>query len=216
MALMGLVLLAVWDASGWDLALARLYGNTAGFALRDAWMTSALLHEGGRYLAWAAFALLATGAVRSGNEGPRRGERLYWLGMSLAGVLLVLALRRLSHTSCPWDLAEFGGTAAYVPHWAWGARDGGPGHCFPSAHAVSAFAFLSQYFLWRQYCPQRARRWLCAVLGVGLLVGGTQLVRGAHFPSHSLWSAWLCWTVCVVGAKGQKTAFRRFFNSRAG
>lgn len=113
-------------------------------------------------------------------------------------MLLVLGLRRLSHASCPWDLAEFGGTVAYVPHWAWGGRDAGPGHCFPSAHAASAFAFLSQYFLWRGHRPRRARRLLCAVLGVGLLTGWTQLVRGAHFPSHTLWSAWLCWTMCVL------------------
>jgi membrane-associated PAP2 superfamily phosphatase len=208
-ALIGLALLAAWDASGWDLSWARRYGSAAGFALRDAWMTGTLLHEGGRNLAWAAFALLATGAMRSGVAGPSRRERLYWLGVTLAALLLVLGLRRLSHTSCPWDLTEFGGTAAYVPPWVWGVRDGGPGHCFPSAHAVSAFAFLSQYFLWREHRPRRARRVLGAVLGVGLLVGWTQLVRGAHFPSHMLWSAWLCWTVCAVAARWRRPALGR-------
>jgi membrane-associated PAP2 superfamily phosphatase len=47
---------------------------------------------------------------------------------------------------------------------------------------------------------------LGAVLGVGLLLGWTQLVRGAHFPSHMLWSAWLCWTVCAVAARWRRPA----------
>ncbi|WP_298235643.1 hypothetical protein [uncultured Azohydromonas sp.] len=112
-ALMALGLLVAWDTGGWDLPVARHYGSSAGFALRDAWTTSIVLHEGGRNLAWPAFALLATGAVRSRKEGPSRGERLYWLGVSLAAMLLVLGLRRLSHASCPWDLAEFGGTVRW-------------------------------------------------------------------------------------------------------
>ena len=28
----------------------------------------------------------------------------------------------------------------------------------------------------------------------GLLLGLTQTVRGAHYPSHTLWTAWICWT----------------------
>jgi membrane-associated PAP2 superfamily phosphatase len=26
-------------------------------------------------------------------------------------------------------------------------------------------------------------------------------VRGAHFPSHTLWSAWLCWTLGAIAAR---------------
>jgi len=25
-----------------------------------------------------------------------------------------------------------------------------------------------------------------------------QVMRGAHYLSHSLWTAWVCWTVCVL------------------
>lgn len=44
-ALMALGLLVAWDAGGWNLPVARHYGNSAGFALRDAWTTSIVLHE---------------------------------------------------------------------------------------------------------------------------------------------------------------------------
>jgi membrane-associated PAP2 superfamily phosphatase len=37
-----------------------------------------------------------------------------------------------------------------------------------------------------------ARRWLAAVVIAGLLLGLSQQWRGAHFMSHTLWTAWLC------------------------
>ena len=37
-------------------------------------------------------------------------------------VLAVPALKQISTTSCPWDLAEFGGVARYASHWALGVR----------------------------------------------------------------------------------------------
>ncbi len=40
--------------------------------------------------------------------------------------------------------------------------------------------------------PQRSRQWLLAVAVVGAVLGGVQQLRGAHFMSHTLWTAWLC------------------------
>ena len=76
--------------------------------------------------------------------------------------------------------------------------DGGSGHCFPSGHAVSAFAFVALFFLWRPHRPRLAWALLGAVLAFGAVSGLTQLVRGAHFLSHSLWSAWLCAAIAVA------------------
>ena len=148
---------------------------------------------------------------------PSRGERWRWIGVMLLCVVAVPAIKRFSATSCPWDLAEFGGVARYVSHWRLGLADGGGGHCFPSGHAVAAFAFFGLYFLWRDHDAQRARAWLAAVVVVGLLFGTAQLARGAHYPSHTLWSAWLCWTLCTLATpfiggrtmRGEATGDRR-------
>ena len=43
----------------------------------------------------------------------RNLDDLAWLGL----VFPALALKRLSGTSCPWDLNLFGGSVSYVPHW---------------------------------------------------------------------------------------------------
>ena len=190
--LAGLLALLAWEASGWDLVTARWVGGASGFAWREAWWARVLLHDGGRWLSLALLALLAWDAARPLLHGPSRRERTYWLMVVIACALAVPALKQASATSLPWDLAEFGGHAPYVPHWLLGRIDGGPGHCFPSGHAVSAFAFLGTAFLWRPHRPALSRRLLIVIALMGALYGATQYLRGAHFISHTLWSAWLC------------------------
>lgn len=212
----GLLALFAWEASSGDLALARLYGDSAGFAWRDAWLTSSLLHNGGRWLAWAVLAVLVWDAGRAAPAGPPRRERLYWLAATVASLVVVPTVKRFTSTSCPWDLLPFGGTAPYVPHWWLRVVDGGPGHCFPSGHAVAAFAFFSIYFGWRSYRPGLARRALVAVWLLGGVFGWAQMVRGAHFVSHTLWSAWCCWAICSVAAWGWARHAARRGGSRGG
>ena len=204
-SLLLLVCLLAWDASGLDLVVVRWYGDAGGFAWRDHWFTRDLLHGGGRWLAFLALAVLVVN-LRWSVLGPRGpGEpldrRARWQGLllTLACLLAVPTLKQFSLSSCPWSLAEFGGVARYVSHWQFGVADGGSGHCFPSGHATSAFAFLGGYMMLRGSHPVAARRWLFGVLVFGLVFGWAQLARGAHYPSHSLWSAWLCWVICCAG-----------------
>ncbi len=200
-SVVGLLLLLAWDASGWDLAAAHLFGTASGFAWRDAFITSTVLHNGGRAFAWLLLGGQLWAALRpAAPGGPSRAERWRWMGVILLCLLAVPTLKQFSPTSCPWDLAEFGGIARYVSHWHLGVSDGGSGRCFPSGHAVAAFAFFALYFMWHGHDPRRARLWLLTVLGLGLSFGVAQLVRGAHFPSHTAWSAWLCWVICAAAA----------------
>lgn len=196
-ALGALLALVAWELSGLDLVLTRWIATPGGFPWRDSFLAGRLLHDGGRALGWILLACLLFDAFRPQRAGPPRRQRLRAVGTVLAGLVLVPLLKRFSATSCPWDLAEFGGRAAYVPHWLVGLVDGGPGHCFPSGHAVVAFAFFGVYFFWRAHRPAAARVVLAAVLLLGSAFGWAQWIRGAHFVSHTLWSAWLCW---VIGA----------------
>ena len=200
--IVALVALLCWDASGLDLATARLFGSTQGFGLRDSWWTATLLHQGGRVAAWVTMAAVALSLWRLPKRGqPSRVQRFRWIAVMLLCIVAVPAIKRYSPTSCPWDLAEFGGVATYVSHWRLGVADGGSGRCFPSGHAVAAFGFFGMYFLWRDHSAVRARAWLGAVLVAGAVFGLAQLARGAHYPSHTLWSAWLCWALCVGASR---------------
>ena len=200
---LGLLALLAWEIGGFDLAVSRHYGSHDGFPWRDAWLTRAVLHDGGRVLGWCVMAFMVGQALWAADDESARTQRWYWIGVSLLCLLLVPTIKRLTASSCPWDLAEFGGVAAYVPHWRLGVRDGGAGHCFPSGHAVAAFGFLSLYFDRRSQHPRSARLCLALVCLAGALYGWAQLARGAHYVSHTLWSAWLCWVVCALAAHWQ-------------
>lgn len=204
-----LTLLAVllWDLSGGDRAVSRHLADAGGFPWRNAWVTRDLMHEGGRWLSGLLLLGLVIDALRAAPartgcpgapDRPGRAERGAALVVVVMGLVLVPLLKRASDTSCPWDLSEFGGRADWVSHWQLGVVDGGPGHCFPSGHAVAAFAFLALYFLWRPYRPGVARWWLSGTLLAGALFGGAQVLRGAHFVSHVLWSGWICWALAVT------------------
>lgn len=198
---LGLLALVAWDFSSLDLPLARLYGDTAGFAWREHWLTARLLHDGARLVGWAFLALLLLSLWRPlllVRSVPRR-ERLWWLLCTLSCVAIIPLLKRSSATSCPWSLLEFGGDVVrYVPHWLFGTRDGGPGGCFPSGHASTAFSLLPGWFALRAYAPRAARLLLAVVVVAGLLLAWVQMMRGAHYLSHSLWTAWICWTVSAL------------------
>ena len=192
-----LLCLLAWDASGLDLVLAHWFGTAQGFALRDHWLFTTVLHEGARRLSWLLVVGLSlavwwpVGVLRQLD----RWQRLQLVVSILLGLALVVAIKRTSSTSCPWDLAEFGGLAPYVSHWRFGLVDGGGAHCFPAGHASAGFAFVGGYFVLRDRAPRAARIWLAAALTAGLVLGVSQQMRGAHFMSHTLWTAWLCWTV---------------------
>jgi membrane-associated PAP2 superfamily phosphatase len=185
-----------WDASGLDLPFAHLAGSAAGFPWKEHWFLFDVLHEGGRHLAW----LLVLGLCLAvwWPVGPLERltlrRRVQLAVSTLAAALVVGVLKKASLTSCPWELAQFGGVARYASHWS-RIIDGGTGQCFPAGHASSGFAFLGGYFVFRDIDPRVARRWLLTAMAAGLFLGLGQQWRGAHFMSHTLWTAVVCWVV---------------------
>ena len=209
-----LLCLLAWDALGQDRALAHAFGTGSGFPMREQWFLVLVLHEGARRVGWLVVLLLTLGVWWPMGLLRRidLGERLQLAVSALVALFVVSSLKSLSATSCPWDLAEFGGVARYASHWALGIVDGGGGRCFPAGHASAGFAFLGGYFALRRRQPRAARLWLAASLAAGLVLGGAQQVRGAHFMSHTLWTGWLCWTtgwLCdlAAGLLRQRFAF---------
>jgi membrane-associated PAP2 superfamily phosphatase len=194
--LLSLATLLAWDLSGADLALARLAGDAKGFALRDNWFMSQIAHDGAKKLSWLLVLGLCAGVWWP--VGPlRRLPMARRIELALAPVLagvLISSVKAFSLTSCPWDLQAFGGAARYLSHWRLIA-DGGTGHCFPGGHAANGFSMLAGYFVFRDIDRRLAQRWLGAALLAGLLLGLVQQWRGAHFMSHTLWTAWLCWVL---------------------
>ena len=207
-----LVLTVLWDISGLDLTVMRHIGTPTGFALQHTWVLERVLHEGVRQAATGLFLLLVVWALWPARWGmarlralnlPRR-ERWVVLLMVVLSLVVVNLIKNASKTSCPWELQLFGGPAVYVSHWSWGLADGGTGRCIPGGHASSAFAFLGLCLPWLMPAANTPRhravvmRWLFAVLLAGVVAGVVQTVRGAHYPSHSLWTLVICGGVSLV------------------
>lgn len=194
--LIALVCVVAWDAGGLDREVARFFGTATGFPMRDDWFFVQVMHEGARRIGWLLVLLLSLGVwwPRGVLRRIDASERLQTAVSALITLAVVSVAKNLSNTSCPWDLAEFGGVARYASHWALGAVDGGGGRCFPAGHASAGFAFIGGYFALRSKQPRAARRWVAGALVAGVILGGSQQVRGAHFMSHTLWTGWICWT----------------------
>ena len=198
--LLALVVIALWDLAGLDLPMAHWFGTPDGFPLRDHWLWSKVLHEGARRVAWALqFVLLLAvwwpfGILRSLT----RRQRATMFVTAMACLAVVSTLKNINTTSCPWDLAEFGGKAIYVSHWDWGIADGGVGRCFPAGHASAAFCFLPGFFWLRSKAPRAAAFWLTATVLAAFTIGLAQQVRGAHYFSHTLWTGWISWVVAAI------------------
>jgi len=192
-----LIIFLVWDSTTWDMQLATIWGEPGGFALREHWWMAKIMHAGARNVGWLFFVAILMGIWRPWGalRALATADRVSLFLSVLSALLSVTLIKGFSQTSCPWDLQAFGGAAPYVSHWNLWLSDGGGGHCFPAGHASTGFAFMAAYFGLRQNNAPGAMKWLVLAIGVGFVLGIAQQMRGAHFMSHTFWTAWLCWTV---------------------
>ncbi len=195
---------ALWEYAAADFRVMAHLADRQGFVLRDHWLLRTVLHDGLRLLTLLVYVALSVaiwkplGFLRQLS----RRQRLEIIVGITASLFIVSTIKYWSQTSCPWDLDQFGGTALYVSHWDWGRADGGPGRCFPSGHASAGFAFFPlalPMLAATSVSAQKTGWWIFgAVLLFGLLCGLTQVLRGAHYPSHVVWSGLICWGVAVI------------------
>jgi membrane-associated PAP2 superfamily phosphatase len=187
-----LIVIFIWDITDLDVAWEHWYGNAQGFALRNDDLLQYWFHDFAQNILRALFLVCVVMVFYPLGFFKRlaKPERVHLVLATLLALISVLVVKRISQTSCPWSLIEFGGVARYVPYWQWGVPDGGGGHCFPGGHSSSGFAFVAAAFWLRSLSKQLAvLAWLTAS-ATGLMLGWVQQMRGAHFFSHTMW-AWL-------------------------
>ncbi|MFN3986367.1 MAG: phosphatase PAP2 family protein [Rhodocyclaceae bacterium] len=203
LALSAVFLATVFQSGTLDLALARVWFDpvSGGFPLRGAFVTQAILHDGAKKVSIALALATLVPAVR-GMRG-----RIEWLRpgpawtVALGMLLIPLAtsvLKALTHRHCPWDVIDFGGYAPYVPLLALPPAGLPDGACFPAGHASVGFLWLAWAAALRPANRRLARIAFIVAATAGLLLGGVQMMRGAHFLSHVLWSFWLAWAISLA------------------
>ncbi len=198
-----LTLLALlWDASGLDLTVSAWFGDVQGFAWREHAVWGRGMYQLQRVIGWAALAVLL--ALTLQPRGPwamlSKRERWAMLITVLAVVSLIPVLKKMNTTSCPWDLAQFGGAAKaqWVSHWNWGVLDSGARRCFPAGHSSTALGFLAVPVFLLAVSKPWAMRLMALIAAAGVWMGFTQVYRGAHYVSHSLWTAWISMSIACA------------------
>lgn len=166
------------------------------WAWRDATLTAQVIHLQGRELSPPA----CLGVLAAWWRTRLRPTLAHWqqallyllIAVPLAS-LLVVWLKSWSNMDCPWDLLRYGGKRPYVGLLAMRPVGLSRGACFPAGHASAGYAWLALYFALRMGRPSW-RGWGLAIgLGAGALFGISQQLRGAHFLSHDVWTAAICW-----------------------
>jgi len=152
--------------------------------------------------------ILTAIAVLSLSLGPARwrdrlgfARRDLWVALlTLVAVPVIAGFgKSTTDTFCPSEIRRYGGDVPYVklcePYPA-NDRPERKGHCFPAGHASGGFALLGLMWL------RRTRGWkmggLLLGLGTGWWMGGYQMLKGAHYLSHTVVTMLLAWIVLLL------------------
>ncbi len=168
-----------------------------------------IFYNGPKALVWL-FALttltLAAGPARW-REKLRVDRRGLWLGVLVIATVPALAGLGKKYTNifCPSEIRRYGGDVAYAklcepyPDDDRPARRGG---CFPAGHASGGFALMGLLAV------RGTRRWRNGVLALGLWLGwwmgGYQMLKGAHYLSHTLTTMLVAWLVVWLWRRALK------------
>lgn len=200
-------LVAIYPTTGLDQFLIAPYFDAAtqSFPLKHQVFLEEFMHLGLKYcMIFVAISTLALG-LAANKIAPLRAsigiykKQFFWVFVGM--VLSTSAVSILKHFSihgCPNELTMYGGNLPLLKlfeHLPIGVE---AGHCFPAGHASGGFALIAFYFAFRDYKPKFAVVMLALALVLGFIMGWGQMMRGEHFLSHNLWTAWVVWLVCIV------------------
>ncbi len=206
LALSALSILWLGNYTDIDVRLADLfYDRTAhAFPWRDAWLTERFSHGIVKQLLIVLAAVpvclvLGEMLLRRRFLGAWWRPRLRFVALCAAAIPTVTSLLKQASTShCPWDLERYGGSQAYLRLLDHVPRLAEAGKCLPAGHASSALWLVAIGVFWLPHRPRAALAASAAGLASGLALGWLQQMRGAHFLTHTLWSAWIAVMLALV------------------
>lgn len=197
------------EASGLDLALQDRFFDPAG----KQWLIDAR-SAGGRFFFYtgpkfllASFAgcliALLVGPESWRQRTSERGwfasrKHLFCVLACAAGIPLTVSfLKATSGVFCPSELQRYGGSAPYRSPFAPRAEGEPSGRCWPAGHASGGFALLALLPASRD--KRRVRQVTYLGLAAGFLMGGYQMLKGAHFLSHTLVTLGIAMSFVAIG-----------------
>ena len=122
----------------------------------------------------------------------KRWQYGYFFAISMLCTCVSGLIKAHAAHACPWAMTTATSTGFI---WNFSAT---AGHCFPGGHASTGFALITGFFIFR--LDQKKLAWFYLFSGVvlGFAMGWAQMMRGAHFLSHNLWTAWICMAINLL------------------
>lgn len=195
--------LTLFESTDLDLWIAAIFFDPVqhAFPLREQPFLERVVHRGGKYtillVALAALAVYVASWWVVAWRDARRAALYVFLAIAL-GTGAVSGLKKVTNKHCPYDLAVYGGSEPYVRLLQTAPAGTTPGHCFPGGHASGGFALMAFYFVWYRRRPRLAYAALAGGFAYGMVLGIGRMLQGAHFLSHNLWAALVCWLVALA------------------
>lgn len=163
----------------------------------------AVFYNGPKALVWViglTALTLAAGPARWRDRFSfsRRG---LWLAVLVIATVPALAGlgKTFTNVFCPSEITRYGGDVAYTklcepfPAADKPARRGG---CFPAGHASGGFALLGLLAL--RATPRWRKGVITLGLGLGWWMGFYQMLKGAHYLSHTITTMLVAWIVVLL------------------
>ncbi len=99
--------------------------------------------------------------------------------------ILINVLKDILRQPCPRDLLEFGGQFSGTMREYLAQR--GPIRCFPGAHASAPFSLLGLFYIFED--KYNRGLYLLVLIPLATMISMYQVVRGVHFVSDTMFSA---------------------------
>ena len=209
--LLVVALLLIWLGRGTnaDLYLADLMFDFGAneFPRRNQWFFADFTHHTMKAL-MVAVGLVPVAALlvdafngRQLLDGRTRRKLAVIVASAVLVPIAISTMKSVSIHHCPWNLTRYGGFAPYLHIFDSLPAGMSAGHCFPAGHASSALWLAAVATFWLPERPAKALVAFAVGLSPGLALGLAQQARGAHFLTHTLWSAWVAVLIVVVLAR---------------
>jgi len=193
-----LILAVIYQYSGFDLWWESHFYDFQNhvWPYRHHWFFEGVIHTGGQWLdrlmvlIWLIILILS---YFQQSFTKYRKSLFCFLCATAAGPLLVGIGKQLTHISTAWDLQMFDGKEPHIRLFDPVPAGAPIGHAFPAGHASGAYCFFSFYFIMLHFRSPYRFFWLFFSICLGLVFGLGQQIRGAHLPSHDMFTLVICW-----------------------
>ena len=195
---MTLLLLAfVLEVFGLDFKMMGLLfdSGSQSFPLRHHWLTEGVIHTVGRQMIGATVLVIILTFIASLILPSPKSDRREWSFVLFSIVIATLTISILKATTgmqCAYELTIYGGSKPlnqFSNLWL------GDGKCWPGGHVSGPLSLVAIFFGFRTKQPTLALLGLVGAVTMGMVFGIGQTLRGAHFPSHTIWTTLIIWMI---------------------